>query len=243
MIPFMRQALKSVVGDKQDNRMSRMQRPSAAGRPVSPDDMKTKTRLACVQRAFFEMIQAEAFLHPAKKTILMFLGALLLFFVLASMDDFDNVSENIRESLSNDPMEGPPVDREFLIRFLTTHNENIGRLYLSLESFGLHALPMKMNLMSEYDRDFTFLKNRGRVMDVRIEEIELKAIRWTSPEDLEVVAEETAEVKYLDRIGGRTVEALPKSAYTMKYTLQRTERGWLVREVETMEVRELEPDP
>lgn len=171
----------------------------------------------------------------------MFLGALMLFFALAFLDEYENL---ITPFLSKGPPPGAEstmdIDVGAIAEVLMKFNKSISGAYLSADPSQLYASSMDEQLRRGYIEEIAFLKRSGRVMDMRVSNVEIKDIKKLSMFLLKVESVESVNVRYLKVADGAEIVSYPEAEYTMNYMLEMDLSGWKIIRAETIKVKRRE---
>ncbi len=173
-----------------------------------------------------------------KKTVLLFSGALLSFLVLAFLDEHENLARPLLDRWSGKEVQLPsPADVESRItRTIERFNETLSRAYLSSNPALLGEEPMDGRVRADTAADIGYLYGKGKVMDVRVKDTEIRNIEGASPFFMRVETEETVTVRYLDDTKGNTVRPYPPVRFMMRYSLKKVDGEWIVTSFETVSV-------
>ena len=180
-------------------------------------------------------------MSPGKKTALMFLGALMLFFALAFLDEYENL---ITPFLSKGPPPGAEstmdIDVSVIAEVLMKFNSSISGAYLSADPSQLYASSMDEQLRRGYIEEIAFLKRSGRVMDMRVSNVEIKNIEKLSLFLLRVEAVEFVSIRYLKYADGAEIVSHPEAKHVTNYTMELALSGWKIVRAETIKVERRE---
>ena len=176
-----------------------------------------------------------------KKTVLMFLGAVMLFFALAFADQYDAL---IMPFLPKGPPPGVssqlPVDNQQVSEVIEGFHSALSKAYLTLEPSSLYTFPMDERLRRSYLGELAFLKRDGRVMEMVVGDVMIEEAKRVSPFVMTVKTVESVNVRYLKVADGAEILSYPEAKYSMNYTLEMAPLGWKIIAVETMKVERRE---
>lgn len=169
------------------------------------------------------------------KTAWMAAGSLAL---LIALGHADPSNKRLMSSLfSNEAVGVLPkgsFDEEAIGRAIVQFNRDLSTAYLQLDAAALAANPMADALKRNYEQEIAFLKQDGRVLQMTVEEVQIRSVARLANERWSVDTVESVQIGYLNA-SDRSPRSAPAAArYAMNYTLDRSGSGWAIVGVETM---------
>lgn len=160
-----------------------------------------------------------------KKIILLFIGAIASFLVLAYIDQY----ENLVQPLFSPRREPAPLSgsEATVKKIISDFNNALTKAYLYSDSSLLASSPVNDSLRSSLTEEIDYLRREGRVMDLRIKDSEIKKVEFLSPQVMRVSAREMLELRYRNIDSGEET-AYPDTQYDMAYTLSWTNGAWKI---------------
>lgn len=165
-----------------------------------------------------------------KKVMLLFMGAVASFLVLAYIDEYENL---VRPFLS--PEKGPPVlagTEKTVEKVIRGFNDILEKAYLASDPSLLNSSLLDSRLEASIAEDIEYLKKEGKVMELRVKDSEVNKVEMIPPQVVRVSAKETLGVRYLSADKDKEI-VLPDGQYEVVYMLSRINGTWRVISYET----------
>lgn len=168
-----------------------------------------------------------------KKTSLMFGGSVLLFFILAFVDEYENLfaTNKDKELVVADPYE--------IESTLKGYVADLSRIYLDPLPELIAELPLSDELRKELSGEIEFLKNDGRVQKLDIRNIWMQDVNQVGPDKVRVTTREIMGLSYLNRTDGTKIRSFPPAAFDMSYVMEHREGRWIIIRYDEMGIEEL----
>lgn len=172
-----------------------------------------------------------------KKIFFLFAGAIASFLILAHIDQYENLilpliakPEGLfarsSDRVNNDVLK---VIREF--------NAFLASAYLASDPSSLTLLPIDERLRSSIAEEINYLTREGKVMDLKIKDIEIEKIERLSPNLIRATTRETVGLRYLSLPKRNEEVAYQETQYNMAYTLVKTDKNWKITNYETRSIK------
>ena len=166
----------------------------------------------------------------------MFLGALLLFFALAHVDQYESlILPLLSKDKPSDVASATKVREDEVLKVLVGFNDALKRAYSSLNPSGLFVFSMSDELRQNYLEELAFLKRDGRTMEVEVGAIKVKESRLLSPFMLKVRTVEPVAIRYVNIFDGTEIKSYPVVNYTVEYIFEIAPYGYKVVSVKTVQ--------
>lgn len=173
-----------------------------------------------------------------RKIFFLFVGAVASFLILAHIDEY----ENLILPLIAKP-EGPfakPSEKinNDILKIIRDFNTSLASAYLTSDPSLLAYGPIDESLRSSIAEEISYLTREGKVMDLKIKDIEIEKVEFISSTLIRATTGETVRLRYLS-ISKRDEEvAYKETQYNMAYTLVKTDNNWKITNYETISVKE-----
>lgn len=177
-----------------------------------------------------------------KRIILLFVGAAASFLLFSYMDEYENLVMPFfvkarRVMPSGAPKEATESARRAIIAF----NNSLSKAYLSSDPSLLMEARMDERLRSSVAEEIHYLAREGKIMSIRVEEIEVYMIKPVSPSVMQVETRETVYLRYLAISDRREEATFAPAMHRMRYMLQTVDGGWKVLSFEAITAEEKNP--
>lgn len=180
------------------------------------------------------------FLSIVKKTALIIAGSLLLFFLLASLDDFSNVQNTVKYFLKRGFEKGPIVRKGEPERLIGRINSELARVYRSGDPSRLKELTLSDGLRKYLAADLIHLNARNRVVDMNSENIRIKRTFPVSQDTILITTVERISTTERDLSSGRIAAVYPPADYEMCYTVKKLGTEWQLQAMDIIKVSTIE---
>lgn len=176
-----------------------------------------------------------------KKITIMFLGALLLFMILAHIDQYENLILPL--IAKPEGLFAKPSDRASneVLKIIHDFNTSLAAAYLKSDPSLLPSAGIDERLRSSITEEINYLIREGKVMDLRVKDIEIEKIERLSPNLIRATTRETVELRYLSLSKRDEEVAYQETQYNMAYTLMMAGSKWKITNYETRSVKEPKP--
>lgn len=165
-----------------------------------------------------------------KKAMLLLIGAMASFLVLAYIDEYENL---VLPFLSRE--KGPSVLAETektVEKVIRDFNDLLEKAYLASDPSLLNSNLLDSRLRASIEEDIDYLKKEGKVMELRVKDLEVSKVEMISPQFIRVNAKETLGVRYLSSYKGKEI-VLPDGQYEVVYILSWINGTWNLISYET----------
>ena len=175
-----------------------------------------------------------------KRVILLFLGAIVSFFFLSYIDEYESlIAPYLGGGSGYTSLFEPEIDEKGVETFLYSFNDSLREHYLASGPLNVTDLPASEEVKKAIYDEILFFRNRDRVMDLRLMELSILKVDKLSPFIFNVRAREKSEVRY-----GSTGKILTSATYTEKeyeiiYRLVAVAVGFEVAGIEVMPMETL----
>lgn len=169
-----------------------------------------------------------------KKTSFMILGSVLLFLLLAYVDEYENL-------FVKEPPAGVaavyPYDIE---QTLKEYARTLSRAYLDPAPILLSEIPASEKLRSDIAEEIDFLKKDGRVVAYDFQNLWMQDINQIAADKVRAETKEIIGVRYLSVSEGREIRSIPPAIFSMTYVLEHSKKRWIVVGYDVMDIKPLE---
>lgn len=166
----------------------------------------------------------------------MFGGSVLLFFILAFVDEYENlfIKKTGNEIYTADPYE----IEETLNRYV----KKLSKAYLAYSPDLIKEIPLSDDLRDELAEEIEFLKNDGRVQEIEVKSIWLQNVSQVAPDKVRATTRESIAVRYLNASDGSEIRSIPAAFFDMSYVLEHREAGWFIIRYDEMGIDDVKKD-
>lgn len=173
------------------------------------------------------------------KSFLMIISSVLIFVLLASMDEYESVIAPLltRESkeLKKPMITIPEMDKE-IVTFLESFHSMLSQAYLSADSARAEDLPADKKIIKELAEEINFLVNNGKVMDISVGNIRVEKMERLSSFIVRVKTKETVSLSYLNITDRTEIVPMQVAEHEMSYLLGGGSGGWMLISLDTLGV-------
>ncbi|MDH5718009.1 MAG: hypothetical protein OEZ22_10270 [Spirochaetia bacterium] len=166
-----------------------------------------------------------------KKIIIIFTSSILFFFTVSFLTQYENISQSFvsfSTLLGTNKDKLPPVKKDKALQIIRLFNENIAKAYFLQNASLLKAVPMTNELRLNYEKDFYFLKQKKKIMQIEILDIKVKDTTRLSEILANIKTHELVKIRYLNAADKTELSQYKIMEYEINYTLELTEKRWKI---------------
>jgi len=169
-----------------------------------------------------------------KKIALLFFSAILSFLLFFYLDEYKTfiVPYFYKNQDGSSGLFDEKRNEEVVKALLLKFNHTLSEIYLSGDRSKLPGLPASDEVRKAIYEEITFLKGRGRRMDIAVKELTIREIKNESTTVMQVLAEEKAGVRYVAADGAGAAPYV-EMEYNVVYTLAPGPEGLIVEAFES----------
>lgn len=179
-----------------------------------------------------------------KKIFFLFVVAVASFLILAHIDQYENlILPLIAKPEGLFARSSDRVNNDVL-KEIREFNAFLASAYLASDPSSLTLLPIDERLRSSITEEINYLTREGKVMDLRVKDIEIEKIERLSPISpnlIRATTRETVRLRYLSLSKRNEEVAYQETRYNVVYTLMMAGSKWKITSYETRSVKELKP--
>ncbi len=174
-----------------------------------------------------------------KSFLKMFSASLVIFLLLASIDDYRAVimpfflKSGEKEVLKGD---------EGLKEFIRVFNERLSEMYLSSDISGISTLPADDSLKRDLAEEIVFLIRNNKTMKLKVDDVKVDEVARLSPRAVRVKTRELVTLSYHNFSDGSIVIPEQTAEYQVVYILEVRDTGWTVLTLESTGVKRIEKE-
>lgn len=162
----------------------------------------------------------------------------MLFMVLAHLDQYENLIVPLIAK-PEDPF-AKPSDRinNDVLKVIRDFNAFLANAYLKADPSLLPFGGIDEKLRSSLAEEINYLTREGKVMDLKIKDIEIEKVEFISSALIHATTRETVGLRYLSIPKGDEEVAYLETQYKMAYTLTMAGNKWKITSYEIRSVKE-----
>lgn len=171
---------------------------------------------------------------PLKKTLALFAGSLVLFFLFSFIDEWENLLPQKEDNglVAIDPYEIESVLKKYIQYLSLSHLDPSPR--------NLNELPLVDDLRKELEEEIEFLKKDGRIVSYQFDGQVIQKFNRVSADKVRVSAKEVLRVSYLNTVDRSLIRSLPPGLFSMSYVLNHDVDGWKISRYDVMNIEAME---
>ena len=175
-----------------------------------------------------------------KRVLLLFLGAIASFFFLSYIDEYESL---VAPYLGGDggytSLFESEIDEKGVETFLYSFNDALRGQYLASGPLNVSGLSASEEVKKAIFDEILFLRNRDRVMDLRLMELSILRVEKLSPFVLSVRTREKSKVRYGSGVNVPTSATYTEKEYEVIYKLSAAAKGFEVVGIEIVPMENL----
>lgn len=168
-----------------------------------------------------------------KKTTLMFSGALLLFFLLSFIDEYENLFLGKRDEKR---VIADPYEIELTLK---RYVKDISSAYLDPGQPPPSDIPISEELYKELADEVEFLRNDGRIQKLDIKDLWVQDVNQVAYDKVRVTTRELVSVNYFNISDMSEIRSIPPAMFDMSYVLEYRDKSWVVIRYDEMGIAEI----
>lgn len=134
---------------------------------------------------------------------------------------------------------GDKDDKRRIRDFLTGFNHAMSEAYRSSDPAKVTELPLSDELKGPIQEEISFLRGRGRTMEMTLNDFDILKVDRLSAMSFKVKVRENVSIRYLSYPGTQVISSTPDTAYGVIYMLDSGPRGLNVTSFEQVPLEEL----
>ena len=168
-----------------------------------------------------------------KRVMLLFLGAIFSFMLLSYIDEYESlIVPYLGEADGYSDLVESEINEKGIELFLRSFNEALTELYLTSDPSSISGLSASKEIKKAIYDEILFLRNRDRVMDLRLLDLSILRVDKLSPFALRVRVRESSQVRYGSGGNIPTSATYTEEEYEIIYTLSVIAEGFEVAGLE-----------
>lgn len=173
-----------------------------------------------------------------KKVFFLFAGAVASFLILAHIDEYENLILPFIAKPEGPFAKSSNRMNSDVLKIIREFNAFLASAYLASDPSLLATVPIDERLRSSIGDEINYLTREGKVMELKIKDIEIEKVEFISSNLIRAITRETVGLRYLGVFKGNEDVAYPETQYNVVYTLMMAGNKWKITSYETKSIKE-----
>jgi len=173
-----------------------------------------------------------------KRIFFLFAVAVASFLLLAHIDEYENLILPLIAKTENPFAKPSGSINNDVLKIIREFNTFLANAYLASDPSLLAPGPIDERLRLSIADEINYLTREGKVMDLKIKDIEIEKVEFISSNLIRATTREMVALRYLSTSKGNEEIAYLETPYRMAYTLMMAGNKWKITNYETRSVKE-----